>query len=881
MALFKPCAAWSADGGRIRDVTTMLALDLGIAVTQLAVAASGALLFALVGAVLVAGVQRASGRSLGAIAQGLRGLDAFLALRLARLVGLDEAGVWRRWGRLTGWFLGLAVAGALLPAVLATPLLLFGLILILAVVRRWTWDEEDRALGLASHHKRAPGGEDFNNELLAALSCVFMFGALLVWRLGELGLFDMDGAPAQGGNILYVASEALEALPIVGNIEVFGYDNPSGVEVLQPSGGGAAFAFRLVLDVLVIGGLLKAAEIAGRIARKQDIRREERALAAARTESEIDAALDAIVALARRGNPQATRSLESTALPPIDGVASSVGRRRAAADHLLDLGEEGAVLGPSALNTAVLAYEVLMTPELRERDPLEWHRCLAARSQAIYLLGLRAGGAGAVERLKTAQEGFKAAAEGFQQLGAVIRADRAELGYWAALAQWVDMTGDAPGVSQRELPGQIAEFIDRMTARAVSDPAVVAETRRLLGGVTLSVAAHGHGPVEVTGGGAAPDDRRTPEDRLNHAASVGLMVQRSASPEAFADLDAVIADLTALYRLPAESITPAERGTAALRLAQAWMTRVDLVHDHTRPASVEQALHWIGETQRLAGPDLPRVTSIVRALEARCLSIKAALTPPGPDQDRLVDRVLETYRRVVHDPLLAGDALLDESKANMVIALIGAADRGLDRPRSIAQLREAEALSADLLDQPTTARDRAMKASVLLNRSNARRALAALSPLEARKSLFVDAAEDAERAAAEFAETGNVHGRSLALKSRGHAHAGVVEIEESGPQAEAQARLALDALEGSLAVLDPVRQFGLWFDALHGTVSLMAYLGRVDGNRDAVVESVARLDRLIAASRDGPLAIKTPFLEQQRGKILATLNSWSPVSGPG
>lgn len=847
--------------------------DMAVAATQLGVAAAGAVLFLIMGMIVVAGVQRASRWPLATLSLGFRTFDSILALHLAGLLGLDETQGLRRWGRLVAWFLGLAIAGAFLPAVVATPLLLFGLALVLAVVRRWTWDEEDRALGLAAHHKRAPGGEDFNNELVAALSCVFLFGALLVWRLAELGFFDLDPSAAQGGNILYVASEALEALPIIGNIEVFGYDNPSGVEVVQPTGGGAAFVFRLVLDVLVIGGLLKAAEIAGRIARKEDIRREEQALAVAGTEAEVNAALDAIVDLARRGNSRAARTLETLALPPLDGETPRVGLRRAAADHLLALGEEGALLGPGALNTAMLAYDVLLTPQLLEQDPLEYHLCLAARSQALYTLSLRTGGADAAERLKTAADGLEKAARGLHALGHVRKADKAELLYWAAVTERAGMMRDTPDVDPRDLVHDVQAFIDRMTARTVSDPEIVAEARRLLSGIKVSLSAHGDGAVDVADLAAEPDRARSPMELLDHAAAVILAVGQSGSAQGFALLDTVAAQLKSILDSPAEAFPVAIRGTAAYRMAQVWRLRVHLIHDQTRPQAIQQALHWVAETKRIAGRDVPRVGSAVQEIEAQVLSIQAALTPAGPDQDRLIARSLETYRRVIHDPQLAGDALLEQARANMVIALIGAAAGG-EPALAVSRLREAESLSGEMLNSSTTARDRAMEASILLNRSVARCSLAPLDSTEHRRSLLRSAADDAEAAADLFAATGNLHGEALALKSFGSAHASLAEIEGRGPDAEFHARAALTALDRALTLLDPQRQQGLWFEAAFAAVAMMEHLGRVDQDRPMLERTVTRFDALIAASRDGPMAFHMPFLEQRRSKILAALKDW-------
>lgn len=846
--------------------------DPAVAATQLTVAVAGAFLFIFVGAFLVLVVQRAARGPVSALSVGLRRFDAFLALRLAGLLGLDERAAVRRWGRLAAWFLGIAAAGAFLPALLATPLLLLGLALVLAVVRRWTWDEEDRALGLASHHKRAPGGEDFNNELVAALSCVFLFGALLVWRLAELGFFDLDPAAARGGNILYVASEALEALPIVGNIEVFGYDNPSGVEVVQPTGGSAAFVFRLVLDVLVIGGLLKAAEIAGRIARKEDIRREEQALARARTDAEVDAALEAIVDLARRGNARAARALEAVALPPLDGAPLPVRLRRAAADHLLTLGEEGTVMGPGALNTAILAYQVLMTPELKEADPVEWHRCLASRSGALYTLSLRAGGGGGAARLEEAAGGLQEAARGLHMLGQVIDADRAELVYWAAMVQLENIARETPGVTLMTLATQVQDFIERMKAQPIFDPRIVAEAQRLLGGIRTSAAAHGHGEVDLVGLAEQAGRRLSPAELTDHAAAVNLAVGRSPSPEGFALLEQVVIQMKGLVDDP--QATAAERATAAFRICQSCRLQAELVHDGSRAQVIEEGLHWAEATIRMAGRDVPRIAAAARQVEAECLRMKAALTTSPPEKDALIVRALETYRRIIHDPALAGDALVDEVRANLVVALIGAAAVP-DAALAVSRLREAESLGGDLLGAPTTARDRAMEASVLLNRSVGRRSLAQLEPPDLRRALLEGALDDARRSAELNAAAGIDHGETLALKSLGHAHADLAALEGSGPAAHAHARSALSFLDRALSTLSPDRQPGLWAEAAFTSLTMMEVLGHVDRDRELLERAVSRFDALIEAWRDGPMAAQTPFLEQRRAKVLASLKSWS------
>lgn len=286
------------------------------AVQQFAVAALGAVLFFIAARLLVAGLHKGVGPALGVIRPVLSRVDAFLVLRLSVWLGLSDTVAWRRWVRLVGILVALAAAGAVAPTVLAVAPLAGGLVAVLAVFRRWVWDEEDRALGLSPDEKRAPGSEDFNEEVLAALAAVFMLTSLLVWRLTGLQAFTLEGG-GLGPYLAYMASETLEALPILGNLEVLGYENPSGVDVVLPTGGWVAFALRMALDVIVIGGLLKAVEIAGRIARGQDLRREDEAIRAGQPER-VRTAVATLGRLALGEDANALKRLEDLARD-IDG----------------------------------------------------------------------------------------------------------------------------------------------------------------------------------------------------------------------------------------------------------------------------------------------------------------------------------------------------------------------------------------------------------------------------------------------------------------------------------------------------------------------------------------------------------------------------------
>lgn len=298
---------------------------------QFLVALGGAIGIFLLGKLLIAGGHHVFEPALAWIRPVLVRVDHALAMPVARWIGLDETKAWRRWSRLLGVLMAFGLVGALAPWPLGVTALALGLVAVLAVFRRWGWDEEDRAMGLSAEDRRIPGGEDYSDEALAALAAMVMLSSLLVWRLTGAQAFEGPGTEGAPGYLLHILSEALVALPIVGNVDLLGYEDPSGVRVLQPNGGPVAFALRMAIDLVVIGGLLKAVDIARRIARGQDLRREEEALAS-RELARVLPSITHLRRLALGGDVQAMTLLSSAAAAPEAGQAP---RARLCALHAL------------------------------------------------------------------------------------------------------------------------------------------------------------------------------------------------------------------------------------------------------------------------------------------------------------------------------------------------------------------------------------------------------------------------------------------------------------------------------------------------------------------------------------------------------------------
>lgn len=382
------------------------------AASQLAVGLTGAAGFALLAFLMVALFHRLAAPAVGRLVSGGRVVDRWLAVHVAGWVGLDAPGVLTRWSRLLLTMSCLALAGALTPPLVAIPALIAGLTVVLAVFRRWTWDEEDRALGLEGAHKRAPGAEDFNNEFLIAISTIFLFGSLLIWRLADVQMFSTSHARGLVENLVYVASETLEALPIVGNVEVLGYDNPSGVEAVLPSGGWVAFVLRMALDILVIGGLLKVVEIAGRIAKGQDLRRVDAQLALGGDPA--FAALSELYRLSMGGAGAASDRLEAVALGERGEGAQSPDLRTRAVRYLGELSNMG-VPGHRHFLDVMLASSVDLL-RLSRQDPDLAHLeglLLKDVGQIRTQLAVRSTGEEALDQLQAATQSLQEALSHF------------------------------------------------------------------------------------------------------------------------------------------------------------------------------------------------------------------------------------------------------------------------------------------------------------------------------------------------------------------------------------------------------------------------------------------------------------------------------------
>ena len=150
--------------------------------------------------------------------------------------------------------------------------LTWALTALIAVVREWTWIEnqyERRAAGFDGlEAMRFP---QLRDEALTAVLIFFFCVPVILWKLdGSFHLFE----PADGGAvapldwIALFGGELVKAIPLVDWAEVYDVDSRNILEPLRPFGQTAVFATRVIVDLVLIGALLYAIERVGQISRQ-------------------------------------------------------------------------------------------------------------------------------------------------------------------------------------------------------------------------------------------------------------------------------------------------------------------------------------------------------------------------------------------------------------------------------------------------------------------------------------------------------------------------------------------------------------------------------------------------------------------------------------
>ena len=213
-------------------------------------------------------------------------LDYLLARPLAMLAGATWRGVSRRysWGALI--MLASAGAGLLAPPPFGLYCVIFAMVLVLAVVRRWTWIETDRQTFLIERGERREREEaqrvgfeeDLRDEALVSLTWLFVLIPLglrqvqLASCAAGLCAFTLGGGEMPNNLFAqflawlgYFGAELAKAVPFVDWSEVFHVANELPIKPKSTLGAQVVFAMRAALDLLLLSAVVTAVQIAGRL----------------------------------------------------------------------------------------------------------------------------------------------------------------------------------------------------------------------------------------------------------------------------------------------------------------------------------------------------------------------------------------------------------------------------------------------------------------------------------------------------------------------------------------------------------------------------------------------------------------------------------------
>lgn len=209
----------------------------------------------------------------------LSGIDWFLARPVALLAGVTLRPFYLRYGWLFAVLIlasyfswRLQAPGGLISAIV-------GLTVILAIVRRWNWIEQDRLTFLAARKsdrsiEKIGFSEDLRDEALVSLVFVFVLFPLML-RQVELAYdaFTIDAASLASlgtfEEILlwtsFFGAELAKAAPLFDWAEVFDVASESPITVKTVRGAQVLFSMRVMLDILIIAAIVQSIQIASHI----------------------------------------------------------------------------------------------------------------------------------------------------------------------------------------------------------------------------------------------------------------------------------------------------------------------------------------------------------------------------------------------------------------------------------------------------------------------------------------------------------------------------------------------------------------------------------------------------------------------------------------
>ncbi|MDP3736391.1 MAG: hypothetical protein Q8R02_03320 [Hyphomonadaceae bacterium] len=203
-------------------------------------------------------------------------LDSWLVYLVAPLAGVTQARTRHRYGVMLTYMLTCGVLGWYVPAPFGLAPIAFAFALAIAISRRWSWVEDDRALtlrnpGYSQDQLRVGVEQDLRDEALLALLSLLVFVPLAmrqvhfampqhpIFVFSELARDDLRTW------LQFFGVELTKAVPFVDWADIYKVRTDAAISVASPIASHVVFGARAIVDLVFLAALLQAISISVRL----------------------------------------------------------------------------------------------------------------------------------------------------------------------------------------------------------------------------------------------------------------------------------------------------------------------------------------------------------------------------------------------------------------------------------------------------------------------------------------------------------------------------------------------------------------------------------------------------------------------------------------
>ncbi len=301
-----------------------------------------------------------------------------------------------RWLYLVAISATVLVLGIYLPPACALLVLGAGLGWSYAVYRLWSSDEEDRSKDLVGPHKRVALTEDVGHEVWFTGIIAILIFPIVFYQVDLAAKGAAFEVPARYGHFAgyfaYLAAEIQRITPTLREGELLHLQLFADIEQKNWMGRWTTLFFRLSGDVLIIAVILKIFAIASRMRTGQDLRRQDALLARQDDRAAEVAITDLTAFVIRFDRLNALNRLADIGNPPAGQTELPFHVRVRACEALQGIAVVRARFGATALQSALLGYQAIVSAINAEDDLRRWAHVEARVAQVQMNLGVRFSG---------------------------------------------------------------------------------------------------------------------------------------------------------------------------------------------------------------------------------------------------------------------------------------------------------------------------------------------------------------------------------------------------------------------------------------------------------------------------------------------------------